>query len=404
MTAAKPLRACARRWSDVLGAPVKLPVGLALHIAGLSRREALAWPALAAGLAALPSASWALPKKTLSFPRDAGSHNDFTTEWWYITGYAYAGDCSCPEPGPNAPLPAAFGFQVTFFRRRVAATQGMQSRLAAKQLLFAHAAVTDVQGKKLWHDQRIARWSGEAPGSNAADLASASAEDTNIVLRDWSLRRVGADLQAQIPAGDFTLNLNFKATQPVLLQGQDGLSRKGPEEKQASYYYSLPHLQVSGSIALKGQTTTLGTGSTAWLDHEWSQEVLHPQAVGWDWMGINLFDGSALTAFQLRDKAGRAMWDGGSFRSAANGEQREIRFLARRSAVQTHPHLAQCAEQRQLSGGMDRAHAGRLLHRQSCHRQPGAGQPRIDRRHLLGRFVRSVGQQPDGWWGAATWR
>ena len=278
-------------------------------MAGLSRRDAMAWPALATGLAVLPSASWALPEKTLSFPRDAGSHNDFTTEWWYITGYANA-------PDAVAAASARLGFQVTFFRRHVAATQGMQSRLAAKQLLFAHAAVTDVQGKKLRHDQRIARWSGEAPGSNPADLASASTEDTDIVLRDWSLRRVGADLQAHIPAGDFTLNLNFKATQPVLLQGQDGLSRKGPEEKQASYYYSLPHLQVSGGLALKGQTTTLGTGSTAWLDHEWSQEVLHPQAVGWDWMGINLFDGSALTAFQLRDKEGRAMWDGGSFRSA----------------------------------------------------------------------------------------
>ncbi len=294
-----------------------------MHIAGLSRREALAWPALAAGLAALPSASWALPKKTLRFPRDAGAHNDFTTEWWYITGYANAastgGASSGTSSGPNTRQPAALGFQVTFFRRRVTGTQGMQSRLAAKQLLFAHAAVTDVQGKKLWHDQRIARWSGEAPGRNPADLVDlgwASAEDTDIVLRDWSLRRVGADLQAQISASDFTLNLNFKATQPVLLQGQDGLSRKGPDEKQASYYYSLPHLQVSGSVALKGQTTTLGTGSTAWLDHEWSQEVLHPQAVGWDWMGINLFDGSALTAFQLRDKAGRAMWDGGSFRSA----------------------------------------------------------------------------------------
>jgi len=138
-----------------------------------------------------------------------------------------------------------------------------------------------------------------------------------VLLRDWSLRRRGADLQAQIPAGDFTLSLQFHAIQPVLLQGQDGLSRKGPEEKQASYYYSLPQLQVSGSIVVKGKTHTLAPGSTAWLDHEWSQEVLHPQAVGWDWIGINLLDGSALTAFQLRDKEGRALWDGGSFRSAS---------------------------------------------------------------------------------------
>ena len=285
---------------------------------------------MAAGLAASPSTSWALPKQALSFPRDAGSHNDFVTEWWYITGYANAA-------GAGALPPATFGFQVTFFRRRVVATQGMQSRLAAKQLLFAHAAVTDVQGKKLWHDQRIARWSGEAPGSNPADLASASVHDTDITLRDWSLRRVGADLQAQIPAGDFTLNLNFKATQPVLLQGQDGLSRKGPDEKQASYYYSLPQLQVSGNIALQGQTTTLATGSTAWLDHEWSQEVLHPQAVGWDWMGINLFDGSALTAFQLRDKDGRAMWDGGSFRSAATGSSVGVKTVFSRGEVLFKP-------------------------------------------------------------------
>lgn len=268
----------------------------------LNRRSLLAAPVLAG---AWPRA-WALPPTTLQFPRDAGSHNSFATEWWYLTGYANA-----------AGQTAALGFQVTFFRSRVAATQTMPSRLAAKQLLFAHAAVTDVAGKKLWHDQRIARWSGEPAGSNPADSAHASAQDTGVLLRDWSLLRQGADLLAQIPADDFRLSLQFKATQPVLLQGQDGLSRKGPEAKQASYYYSLPQLQVSGSITLQGQTRALEPGSTAWLDHEWSQEVLHPQAVGWDWIGINLLDGSALTAFQLRDREGGVLWDGGSFRSTA---------------------------------------------------------------------------------------
>jgi len=268
----------------------------------ITRRAALAAPLLGS---LLPRA-WALPAKRLTFPRDAGSHNDFATEWWYLTGYANV-----------AGQAAAMGFQVTFFRSRVAATQDMPSRLAARQLLFAHAAVTDVAGKKLWHDQRIARWSGEPAGNNPADSAFASQEDTGVQLRDWSLLRQGADLHARIPGGDFALNLQFQATQALLLQGKDGLSRKGPEEKQASYYYSVPQLKVSGSIALRGKTLALEAGSTAWLDHEWSQEVLHPQAVGWDWIGINLFDGSALTAFQLRDRQGGVLWDGGSFRSAA---------------------------------------------------------------------------------------
>jgi predicted secreted hydrolase len=266
----------------------------------LSRRTVLA---ATMGMGAAPTA-WSLEPPHLRFPRDAGSHNDFATEWWYVTGYANSSGTT-----------AALGFQLTFFRSRVAATQDMQSRLAARQLVFAHAAVTDVQGRKLWHDQRLARWSGEPTGNNPADTASASDQDTGVKLRDWSLLRVGSDLHAHIPAAGFTLNLQFRATQAVLLQGQQGLSRKGPDAQQASYYYSLPQLQVSGRIELDKRQYPLQIGSTAWLDHEWSQQVMHPQAVGWDWIGINLLDGSALTAFQIRQHDGSVLWDGGSFRS-----------------------------------------------------------------------------------------
>ncbi len=309
----------------------------------LTRRALIALPLLAHYV---PGA-WALGPAALQFARDAGAHPDYAIEWWYITGYANVAASSgntaggvAPvgvppgEPAPGASVSAAatpadtdrknapaLGFQVTFFRSRVPGAQGLESRLAARQLLFAHAAVTDVKGQKLWHDQRIARWSGEAPGANPADTASASLQDTGIVLRDWSLLRDGDDLQARIVAQDFSLDMRFKATQAVLLQGQDGLSRKGPQVAQASYYYSLPQLQASGSIAVRGQSHRLSAGSTAWLDHEWSQQVLHPHAVGWDWIGINLLDGSALMAFQLRDKGGRALWDGGSFRSAGAGRR-----------------------------------------------------------------------------------
>jgi predicted secreted hydrolase len=271
----------------------------------------------------------ALPAKTLSFPRDFGSHPDFRTEWWYLTGYATSGV-------------REFGFQITFFRSRIEATQAMTSSFAAKQLIFAHAAIIDVQGKKLWHDQRIARSSGAA----GIDMASASETDTAVRLRDWSLLRntVRPELVAGLREGsvetsrsrytavlaskDFSLNLQFTETQALLLQGDQGLSRKGPEPEQASYYYSQPQLIPRGQIVLQGQKFELDASSTetpanrrsvAWLDHEWSQALLHPSAVGWDWIGMNLFDGSALTAFRLRDAAGGALWDGGSFRSAKGG-------------------------------------------------------------------------------------
>jgi predicted secreted hydrolase len=124
-------------------------------------------------------------------------------------------------------------------------------------------------------------------------------------------------LAAQVRAEGFAMDLRFASTQPVLLQGDAGLSRKGPDPQQTSFYYSLPQLQVSGTLTLQGKTLKLEQGSTAWMDHEWSEEVLPSNAEGWDWIGINLFDGSALTAFRVRSKDGSALWDGGSFRSGS---------------------------------------------------------------------------------------
>ena len=247
-----------------------------------------------AGLAVQGGTAFALPAKTLTFPRDRGSHPDFKTEWWYVTGHAFS-------------AAREFGFQVTFFRSRVDSTQGMASNFAARQLMFAHAAVTDVQGKKIWHDQRIAR--------DGFGVASSSQRDTNVKLRDWSLKADGNKYVAELPATGFGLTLQFTETQSVLLQGKNGLSRKGPEEKQASYYYSQPQLTTTGKLRVLGNT--FDVQGTAWLDHEWSQEILAPGVVGWDWIGMNLADGSALTAFRLRDKNDAALWDGGSFRSAS---------------------------------------------------------------------------------------
>ncbi len=280
-------------------------------------RNAMAWTAAGAGFSqgalasSTPNGAALSPvppgHKALGFPQDLGAHPGFQTEWWYVTGFTQAGDA-----------PGALGFQVTFFRSKVAAAQGSSSKLAAKHLLFAHAAVSDVAAKTLYSDQRMARWSGLPAGSNPADQAWARTDDTGLLLQYWSLtRQSDGRLRAKVQAKGFALDLSFTETQPVLLQGQGGVSRKGPSPQYFSYYYSLPQLAVQGQIRLQGRSHTAGAGSLAWLDHEWSDALLPPGAVGWDWIGINMLDGSALTAFQLRDKAGRAVWDGGSFRAGS---------------------------------------------------------------------------------------
>ena len=277
----------------------------------LSRRSWLAGAVLAPWVSQARPAPAALLPGALRFPRDFGSHPEFRIEWWYLTGYAATG---------TGALARDYGFQLTFFRSRVDATQELKSAFAARQLIFAHAALTDVRGRKHWHDHRIARSSGNPQ----VDLASASETAMAINLRDWSLLQPGRTIVASLRSAHFALELECTPTQEPVLQGERGLSRKGPQVQQASYYYSLPQLRLSGSIGLAGRSAQVSDGR-AWLDHEWSHGLLHPDAVGWDWIGMNLFDGSALTAFQVRRRAAGqqvapALWDGGSFRPSGGSQ------------------------------------------------------------------------------------
>ncbi|MFO1364534.1 MAG: carotenoid 1,2-hydratase [Burkholderiales bacterium] len=249
-----------------------------------------------------------VPGRAFEFPRDHGAHPAFRTEWWYVTGWL---------EGEGAP---PRGFQVTFFRSRPRIAEANPSAFAPRQLLFAHAALADPRAGRLAHDQRAAR--------AGFGLAEAQSEDADIRVEDWSLRRGPGGYAARIPARDFAFDLAFAPTQPVLLQGEGGYSRKGPLAAQASYYYSQPQLAVSGTVA-RGADGARVTGR-AWLDHEWSSEVMAPEAVGWDWVGLNLADGGALMAFRMRGREGASFWAGGALRAADGGVRTfapgEIRF------------------------------------------------------------------------------
>jgi len=277
--------------------------------------------ALPAWTAAQPTAP-AFQPRPLVFPRDHGTHNQNRTEWWYLTGHA------------QDAAGRLFGFQVTFFRSRVDEAQPLQSRLAAKQLVFAHAAITDVQGGRLWHDQRIARWNGEPPAQGGRGVF-ASEQDTQVVLRDWFIQRqADGGYTTQVNGESIRIQLSARPTQALLLQGDRGYSRKGPLAAQASFYVSQPQLAVRGTLALQGTAFEIVKGR-AWLDHEWSEALLHPDAVGWDWIGMNLDSGHSLTAFQLRRKDGSKLWAGGSFRSAGSTDvyrfsPDELDFVAQR--------------------------------------------------------------------------
>ena len=253
------------------------------------------------------------PGRPLRFPRDHGSHPAYRVEWWYVTGWLTDG-------GGND-----YGVQVTFFRNRPRVAEDSPSAFAPRQLLFAHVALAEPRHGRLRHDQRAAR--------AGFGLAEASEDTTRVVIDDWTLALADDSYRAKIAAREFALDLVFTATQGVLANGDAGYSRKGPLPRQASHYYSRPQLTATGTIEVDDRT--IAVKGRAWLDHEWSSDVMAPEAAGWDWTGINFSDGGALMAFRMRDRAGAAFWAGGTLR-AADGRVRafapgEVRFVPRRT-------------------------------------------------------------------------
>ena len=239
-----------------------------------------------------------LPGRTLEFPRDFGSHPGHRIEWWYVTGHLE--EIGLPPSRERQPglRERQLGFQVTFFRVRNPDAESNPSRFSPKQLLFAHAALADPAVGRLLHGQKSAR--------ALEGLVEAATADTAVRIDDWSLRREGGAYRARVSTPEFALELALARTQPVLLQGEAGFSRKGPSPAHASYYYSEPQLAVTGRVTARGASRDVK--GVAWLDHEWSSELLAADAVGWDWLGANLEGGGALMAFRIRGKDGGTLW------------------------------------------------------------------------------------------------
>lgn len=224
--------------------------------------------------------------RALNFPADYGAHPEFRTEWWYATGWL-----NLPDGNP-------LGFQSTFFRVRTGIGENNPSAFAPRQLLLAHAAIADPGFRRLRHAERSSRV--------GLGRAGFSTSHTNVWVGDWLFTQRPDGYHVAVNSTDFSYALNLLTNDPPVLNGRAGFSAKAPDPRHASYYYSRPHLKVDGRISVAGKSSIVS--GQAWLDHEWSSELLPDGAQGWDWVGINLGDGSSLMAFRLRGTDNPALW------------------------------------------------------------------------------------------------
>lgn len=287
--------------------------------------------------------------RELAFPQDHGVHPEFRTEWWYFTGNLK------DEQGKR------YGFQLTFFRFALSPQpSGRQSAWATNQIYMAHFAITDLSGKRFYGFERFSRgtlglagaegnpfrvWleGWEASSMNGDEPASGEIREEDKGSREgypfsWGIgvspRKplggwVGSPMLDSswggewIPAqarhdttgpddtfpwnleaeeGGIALSLIVEPLKGIVLQGDQGLSQKGPEPGNASYYYSISRLDASGILTLDGEEHAVA--GTAWFDHEWSTSALGENLAGWDWFALQFEDGTDLMYYQLRHRDG----------------------------------------------------------------------------------------------------
>jgi predicted secreted hydrolase len=221
----------------------------------------------------------ARPGYRFEFPRDHYAHPQFKTEWWYWTGNL--------RDANNR----RFGFELTFFRQ-AAGKEPVERRTAwdIADYYLAHLTLTDVAGGRFHHFERLNR---AGPG-----LAGANPAAGRIWNGNWS---AGLDHLSAVTES-FRLNLKTAARKPPVIHGANGVSQKAQGEGRASHYVSITRLAVSGDLQLEGETFQVS--GTAWMDHEFFTHQLEPEQSGWDWLSIQLEDGTELMLFRLRRRDG----------------------------------------------------------------------------------------------------
>lgn len=232
----------------------------------------------------------ALPGYQYQFPRDHFSHPDFQTEWWYYTGNLHTADGR------------RFGFELTFFRQGVNRDESPSSVWDVRDVWMAHLALSDIEGGRFFHTERLNRAGG--------GIAGADPERASVWNGNW---QANWRLDSRAPSGvasqtleaisdQFSLDLTLRPQKGPVIHGMNGVSQKAEGAGHASHYISLTRLATGGAITLEGKRFTV-EGLT-WMDHEFFTHLLVSGQTGWDWTGLQLDDGSELMLFRLRRKDG----------------------------------------------------------------------------------------------------
>jgi predicted secreted hydrolase len=164
-----------------------------------------------------------------------------------------------------------------------------------RDVYLAHFALSDIAESTFLHEERINR---AGPGLAGADVKSGAIWNGN-----WSAKLAGEAHTLQAVADRFGVRLALVSEKPPVIHGGEGVSQKSAEAGRASHYVSLTRLRAKGDIEVDGRRFEVD--GAAWMDHEFFTYQLASDQSGWDWLSLQLDDGTDLMVYRLRRPDGR---------------------------------------------------------------------------------------------------
>ncbi len=142
---------------------------------------------------------------------------------------------------------------------------------------------------------------------SAAGLAGAESQPFQVFIEDWSVQttmgnRQRRSVQIRAQQDGYSIALNLNMSKPIVLHGDQGLSKKSTAPGNASYYYSMTRMATQGKVSTP--QGAFDVSGESWLDREWSTSALDEDTAGWDWFALQFDDDREMMFYQLRLKDG----------------------------------------------------------------------------------------------------
>ena len=207
----------------------------------------------------------------INLPADEGAHQA-GIEWWYFNGHLT--DDSARD----------YSFHFVTFQIGTSQAAGDVSQ-AGQMLQLSwgdHTEQVFLTGEKV-----SLVTPGATPGSFALDLSG------------WQMSGDGKQYKLAFDPGGYSVTLIAVSLKPAVFHQRTGFVKLGPAGE--TFYYTRPRLEISGTLTIDGVPRPVS--GTGWMDHQWGEFV--SRQAGWDWMSLQLDDGSELMAVLVWDPEGR---------------------------------------------------------------------------------------------------